>query len=41
MLAALVVTVVTGVDYIVQAVKLREGSARTAAKRAARRGRDG
>jgi CDP-diacylglycerol--glycerol-3-phosphate 3-phosphatidyltransferase len=37
MLAAVVVTVLTGVDYIVQAVRLREGSARTAAKRAARR----
>jgi CDP-diacylglycerol--glycerol-3-phosphate 3-phosphatidyltransferase len=33
--AALLVTVVTGVDYVVQAVRLRRGSARTAAKRAA------
>ncbi|HEX5535098.1 MAG TPA: CDP-diacylglycerol--glycerol-3-phosphate 3-phosphatidyltransferase [Actinomycetales bacterium] len=34
MLAAVVVTVVTGLDYIVQAVRLRRTSARTLAKRA-------
>lgn len=33
--AALLVTVVTGVDYVVQAVRLRRDSARTAAKQAA------
>ncbi len=37
--AALLVTVVTGVDYVVQAVRLRRGSARTAAKQAAADGR--
>jgi CDP-diacylglycerol--glycerol-3-phosphate 3-phosphatidyltransferase len=36
MLAAVVVTVATGADYVVQAVRLRRGSARTAAKQAAR-----
>lgn len=36
MLLAVVVTVVTGLDYVVQAVRLRRGSARTAAKRARR-----
>ena len=36
MLAAVVVTVLTGLDYVVQAVRLRRGSARTAAKQAAR-----
>lgn len=37
--AAVVVTVVTGVDYLVQAVRLRETSERTARKRAARAAR--
>ncbi|GAB2680388.1 CDP-diacylglycerol--glycerol-3-phosphate 3-phosphatidyltransferase [Thalassiella azotivora] len=42
MLVAVAVTVVTGVDYVVQAVRMRAGSDRTAAKRAARAaGRDG
>ncbi|HET7397937.1 MAG TPA: CDP-diacylglycerol--glycerol-3-phosphate 3-phosphatidyltransferase [Intrasporangium sp.] len=36
--AALVVTVVTGVDYVFKAAHLRRSSARTAARRAARRG---
>ena len=36
MLAAVVVTVFTGVDYVLQAVRLRRGSARTAAKQAGR-----
>jgi CDP-diacylglycerol---glycerol-3-phosphate 3-phosphatidyltransferase len=40
MLAAVAVTVVTGLDYVVQAVRLRRGSARTAAKRDARTSRD-
>jgi CDP-diacylglycerol--glycerol-3-phosphate 3-phosphatidyltransferase len=35
--AALVVTVATGVDYLVKARRLRATSARTAARRAARR----
>ena len=35
MLAAVVVTLATGLDYVVQAVRLRRGSARTAAKAAA------
>lgn len=34
--AAVVVTVVTGVDYVVRAVRLRRGSARTLARRARR-----
>jgi CDP-diacylglycerol--glycerol-3-phosphate 3-phosphatidyltransferase len=38
MLAALGVTVLTGLDYVLQAVRLRARSARTAAKRARRRG---
>ncbi len=37
--AALIVTIVTGVDYVLQAVRLRRGSARTAAKQAAADGR--
>ena len=37
--AALLVTVVTGVDYVVQAVRMRRGSERTAAKQAAADGR--
>jgi CDP-diacylglycerol--glycerol-3-phosphate 3-phosphatidyltransferase len=38
----MVVTVVTGVDYLVKARRLRATSARTAARRAARReARDG
>lgn len=36
MLAATGVTVVTGLDYVVQAVRLRRGSERTAAKQAGR-----
>jgi CDP-diacylglycerol--glycerol-3-phosphate 3-phosphatidyltransferase len=32
-----VVTVVTGVDYVLRAVRLRRSSARTEAKRASRR----
>ncbi|MFP5345908.1 MAG: CDP-diacylglycerol--glycerol-3-phosphate 3-phosphatidyltransferase [Actinomycetes bacterium] len=36
MLVAVALTVVTGLDYVVQAVRLRRGSARTAAKRARR-----
>ncbi len=36
MLAAVVVTVLTGLDYVVQAVRLRRGSERTAAKQAGR-----
>lgn len=39
MAVALVLTVVTGLDYVVQAVRLREGSERTKRKRAARRAR--
>lgn len=39
MLAAVLVTVVTGLDYVVQAVRLRRGSARTAAKRERARAR--
>lgn len=35
--AALIVTVVTGIDYVVKARRLRANSARTAARRAARR----
>jgi len=35
--AAVVVTVVTGVDYVVRAVRLRRGSARTQTRRARRR----
>ena len=35
--AALVVTVVTGVDYLIKARRLRATSARTAARKAARR----
>lgn len=38
MLAALAVTVLTAVDYVLQAVRLRRTSERTAGKRAARRG---
>lgn len=38
MAAAVVVTLVTGVDYVLQAVRLRRGSERTARRRAARRG---
>ncbi len=38
MLVAVAATVVTGLDYVAKAYRLREGSARTAAKRAARRG---
>jgi CDP-diacylglycerol---glycerol-3-phosphate 3-phosphatidyltransferase len=34
---ALVLTVVSGVDYVIQAIRLREGSERTRRKRAARR----
>jgi CDP-diacylglycerol---glycerol-3-phosphate 3-phosphatidyltransferase len=34
---ALVLTLVSGIDYVVQAVRLREGSERTRRKRAARR----
>ncbi|MDE9366212.1 CDP-diacylglycerol--glycerol-3-phosphate 3-phosphatidyltransferase [Luteipulveratus sp. YIM 133132] len=37
MVAALVVTVVTGVDYVFRAVQLRRNSERTAARRARRR----
>ena len=37
--AAVVVTVVTGIDYLVQAHRLRRGSERTARKRAAREAR--
>jgi CDP-diacylglycerol--glycerol-3-phosphate 3-phosphatidyltransferase len=36
MLAAVAVTVATGLDYVAQAVRLRRGSERTAAKRRAR-----
>ncbi|MFP5346387.1 MAG: CDP-diacylglycerol--glycerol-3-phosphate 3-phosphatidyltransferase [Actinomycetes bacterium] len=36
MLVAVALTVITGLDYVVQAMRLRRGSARTAAKRAAR-----
>jgi CDP-diacylglycerol--glycerol-3-phosphate 3-phosphatidyltransferase len=39
MLLAVLVTVVTGVDYVAQALRLRRGSARTAAKRARRAAR--
>ncbi len=39
MAAALVATVVTGVDYVVKAYRLREGSERTAMKRARRAAR--
>jgi CDP-diacylglycerol--glycerol-3-phosphate 3-phosphatidyltransferase len=39
MAVALVLTVVTGIDYIVQAIRLREGSERTRRKRAARAAR--
>lgn len=41
MLAAVAVTVATGLDYVVQAVRLREGSERTARKRRAARDRRG
>ena len=34
--ASVVVTVATGLDYLVAAIRLRRGSERTAAKRAAR-----
>ncbi len=37
MAVALVLTVTTGIDYVIQAVRLREGSERTRRKRAARR----
>jgi CDP-diacylglycerol--glycerol-3-phosphate 3-phosphatidyltransferase len=39
MLAAVLVTLVTGADYVAQAVRLRRGSERTAARAAARQGR--
>ena len=39
MAAAVLVTLVTGADYVAQAVRLRRGSDRTAAKRAARQER--
>jgi CDP-diacylglycerol--glycerol-3-phosphate 3-phosphatidyltransferase len=39
MLAAVLVTLVTGADYVAQAFRLRRGSDRTAAKQAARQGR--
>ena len=39
MAVAVVVTVVTGMDYVLRASRLRQNSARTASKRAARRGR--
>ncbi len=41
MLAALAVTVLTAVEYVVQAVRLRRSSERTAMKRARRAGRGG
>ena len=37
MALALLLTVVTGLDYVIQAIRLREGSERTKRKRAARR----
>lgn len=39
MLAAVLVTLLTGADYVAKAVRLRRGSDRTAAKHAARQGR--
>jgi len=41
MAVAVVVTVVTGVDYVVRAARLRRGSARTSARNAARAARGG
>jgi CDP-diacylglycerol--glycerol-3-phosphate 3-phosphatidyltransferase len=41
MVVALVLTLVSGVDYVVQAIRLRETSERTLAKRAGRRGARG
>ena len=39
MAAAVLVTLVTGIDYVAQAVRMRRASDRTAAKQAARQGR--
>lgn len=41
MAAALIVTVVTGIDYCIKAARLRAGSELTASRRARRRGGDG
>ena len=41
LLAALVVTAVTGVDYVIDALRLRQTSERAAMKRARRAGQGG